>query len=632
MKRRLKKKGLTKGMPSAVVLSIAIHVALFLLAGMLVVFTVVKKEEQKFVPPKAVDRPKMKLKKPKVKVKKTSKPKSTTRIVTKINRASMPDIQLPEMSGMGGGLADAMGGFDTLPDLSEPTMYGAMQSIGSDFEGTFYDSKRGRNGKILSGVDTSGNDWRQQIHKFLVRGWDASVFSRYYRAPKKLYATSLAVPVSRSSLAPLAFGDEQAVGALWHVHYKGQLVHKEGITFRFWGSADEFMAVRVDGKLVLCVSWDAADLRYDAIFRGQVFGSLWTSTSADSRKYFIGNTKAVVGDWITLEPGEPLDMEILIGDNGGKGGFFLAIEEEGVEYGRNRQGCPIFPVFRTAPLSHEVLDLVYKSFPADEMCLTNGPVFCDYDVSGKEKSVVPPSGGMEPEPVVSEGDSKEEMRMWTMADGQTVEAEFVNIFGGKVVLKNAKGKTRKIPKAQLSAGDIEYAELASPPEFNVNVLKTFRQVDFSGGFYDINGWERPPESQGRYGVQLKQSSAGEYNHGLEFEMFVIGKQWRRSKYLLLDRQSGVFNPAQEKGRFFEFRSERKVVIALDEYDQLTFGEEYYGYVVTIVDKRGKLIALESSHKWLPGILENLRKLSVGNFMDETGGRTYPDRPGKNYRY
>ena len=107
-----KKKGITKGMPSAVLLSILIHVALFLLAGILVVFTVVKKEEQKFTPPKAVERPKMKLKKPKVKVKKTSKPKPTTRIVTKMNRAGMPDVQLPEMSDMGEGLA---GGFDLAP-------------------------------------------------------------------------------------------------------------------------------------------------------------------------------------------------------------------------------------------------------------------------------------------------------------------------------------------------------------------------------------------------------------------------------------------------------------------------------------------------------------------------------------
>ena len=131
IKKNSKKRGVktTKGTPSAVLLSILIHAALFLLAGTLVVFTVVKKREVEFEPPKAVERPKMKLKKPKVKIKKTSRPKPTQRIVTKLDRASMPDIQLPEMSGMGEGLGDAVGGFDMLPDLSEASYFGTGQSI-----------------------------------------------------------------------------------------------------------------------------------------------------------------------------------------------------------------------------------------------------------------------------------------------------------------------------------------------------------------------------------------------------------------------------------------------------------------------------------------------------------------------
>jgi len=83
----------SKGAPSGFVISLAVHAVAFLLAGMLVVFNVVKKEEKKFVPPKPVDRPKMKLKKPKVKIKKNSKPKSTTPIVTKVKRASMWQVR-----------------------------------------------------------------------------------------------------------------------------------------------------------------------------------------------------------------------------------------------------------------------------------------------------------------------------------------------------------------------------------------------------------------------------------------------------------------------------------------------------------------------------------------------------------
>jgi hypothetical protein len=93
-----------KGAPSGLVISLLVHAAAFMLAGLLVVFNVVNKEEKKFVPPKPVDRPKMKLKKPKVKVKKNAKPKSSERIVTKVTKANMPDIQLPELSGIGDGI------------------------------------------------------------------------------------------------------------------------------------------------------------------------------------------------------------------------------------------------------------------------------------------------------------------------------------------------------------------------------------------------------------------------------------------------------------------------------------------------------------------------------------------------
>jgi len=323
-------------MPSAVVLSIVIHAALFLLAGMLVVFTVVKKEEKKFSPPKAVERPKMKLKKPKVKIKKTSRPKPTTRIVTKMNRASMPDIQLPEMSGMGEGLGGGIGGFDMMPDLEEVTIFGTGQSIGNDFVGTFYDFKRDRSGRnIPHSLDKAAQD----IKEFIRSGWKASELSRYYRAPKKLYATSFIMTAVPSAVAAWAFGEYETIGYQWMVHYKGKLVHNEAITFRFWGYGDDFMAVAVDGKLVLSTGWSD----YAARITPQ-----WRTHSAKSFQYWLGNGKAVVGDWITLEPGVAHDMDFLATEMpGGTFSAALLVEVQGVEYERNRQPGPILPVFKT---------------------------------------------------------------------------------------------------------------------------------------------------------------------------------------------------------------------------------------------------------------------------------------------
>ena len=283
-------KSVNRGAPSGFVISLLVHAAAFTLAGLLVVFTVHQKEEKKFVPPKPVDRPKMKLKKPKVKVKKSAKPKSTTRIVTKVKRADMPDIQLPEMSGMGDGLGGGLGGFEIMPDLGELTLLGSSQTIGNDLEGTFYDFNRDRRGGYIS---MDGDNWQRGVHNFMRRGWRSSTLSKYYRAPKKIYTTCLVIPPVLSSIAPSAFGDKDAAGVYWMVHYKGQIAHKEGITFRFRAVGDGFIGVRVNGEMVLATEWTHIDTGLSNMDVA-ITGNLWESDSADSRKYVMGNSRAVV--------------------------------------------------------------------------------------------------------------------------------------------------------------------------------------------------------------------------------------------------------------------------------------------------------------------------------------------------
>lgn len=228
------------------------------------------------------------------------------------------------------------------------------------------------------------------------------------------------------------------------------------------------------------------------------------------------------------------------------------------------------------------------------------------------------------------------MRTWTFTDGRTIEAEFVNTFAGKVVLKNAKGKTRKISMDKLSAEDLEYTELASPPTLKIDFLKGLKQKIYRGGFYDVAFWHHYPDTRGHYGVRLKQTSTGDYNHELQVEMFAIGQQRQRvdGKYLLLDRQKTVFTPAEESQRTYEFQSPHEVV--LDNYVETHYktvhGEKYTGFLVTVTDARGEMIAVESSSQWLIDNLENLKKLSIGNYMDKTCTRAFPARPKPSPHY
>uniref|UniRef100_UPI0035643F39 vWA domain-containing protein n=1 Tax=Pontiella sp. TaxID=2837462 RepID=UPI0035643F39 len=66
--------------------------------------------------------PKMKLKKPQVLVRKSAKPKTSTRIVTKVGRATMPNIQLPERVGMAGGI----GSMVDADALAQPSVFGRV--------------------------------------------------------------------------------------------------------------------------------------------------------------------------------------------------------------------------------------------------------------------------------------------------------------------------------------------------------------------------------------------------------------------------------------------------------------------------------------------------------------------------
>ncbi|MDF7825481.1 hypothetical protein P4B35_15750 [Pontiellaceae bacterium B12227] len=98
---------------SAALVSLGIHAVLIVIALSFVAVTVIQKEDQNFEA-KPVNRPKMQLKKLQVPVnikrKKTQKPKLRKRIVVqpKLNQ-NVPDIKMPEITGVKGGLGNAAG-------------------------------------------------------------------------------------------------------------------------------------------------------------------------------------------------------------------------------------------------------------------------------------------------------------------------------------------------------------------------------------------------------------------------------------------------------------------------------------------------------------------------------------------
>jgi len=376
MKRLVNKtKGLIRGTSTSVLLSVVIHAAFFFGAGVWVVFKFIDAQVAKFVPPPPVERPKMQLKKLRVKVKPSTKPRKTTQRITSTRKTGVvPDIQLPEMTGMGAGLEDSIGGFEMLTDLSAMTMFGGGKSMGNDLEGTFYHFMRDRSGIQIPGMRPAygANPPRfyKAVEQFLNNGWSPTAFSPYYRAPAKLYATHIMIPPRSSALGPDSFGIEENIeAALWVIHYKGKIAHPKGGKFRFLGMADDLLMVRMDGKLILDANIPS---------HSRHLNMEWKSSSDEHQKYRLGPGGALVGDWFTLLPGQPADVEILVSEVPG-GWFFamLLIQEFGVDYPKNKYDAPILPIFKTMEFpEHIIEEIKYGLIPGDASL--DGPVFSVY--------------------------------------------------------------------------------------------------------------------------------------------------------------------------------------------------------------------------------------------------------------
>ena len=221
-----------------------------------------------------------------------------------------------------------------------------------------------------------------------------------------------------------------------------------------------------------------------------------------------------------------------------------------------------------------------------------------------------------------------EILTWQLDDGRTLEAEFVRILFDKIMLKDTAGKEWTIPQESLvlTDEDREFLELENPPKLDLLIRKSIERKNFAM----IRGAEnRPPEQRGTFGAKVVQKSSAEYNHPLTVEYFVIGQEIKGDRYIVLDRKKETFIPTKENDGTLEFYSGRLVRMtdlwdAHPNYSRR--GEQYYGFIITVKDKRGKLIAVDASNDWLQDYLGNLENLRIGNYMDKTCLRTYPSRP------
>ncbi|MEZ0386219.1 MAG: hypothetical protein ACAI34_04065 [Verrucomicrobium sp.] len=214
-------------------------------------------------------------------------------------------------------------------------LFGSKEKDAAGLIAIIYDLKQTQSRQPSN---VSAGEYPDVVKEFLQKGWDELVLNRFFRITRPLYSTQIFIPRISADVAPKAYGVDNVMRpSAWVIHYKGQVSPPEDGTYRFAGYADDVLAVAVNNKTV-CIG-----ARPDMEMK-----SLWKSTENEGADAFNGNL--MYGDWIPMKKGEPIDLDVLVGERpGGDFCAFLLFQKQGVDYPKDRSGKLILPVFQLAP-------------------------------------------------------------------------------------------------------------------------------------------------------------------------------------------------------------------------------------------------------------------------------------------
>jgi len=239
--------------------------------------------------------------------------------------------------GFGDGMGSGMGGAGPM------NPFGMLNPNANALVGTLYDMKQDPQHKAtgmtppkLVGV----------IRDFTEHGWnERALAAKYYQASKKLYQTRIYIPLMTADAAPKAFDcDKEVQPSHWLVIYRGNITPSKSGHFRFVGSSDDVLVVRLNRQNVFDHGFAAgtAGLHGFTKTKPPVFYKY-----PDNPHYNDNVNGYAVGPEFEVHTGTTYPIEILISEvPGGYFGASLLLQEEGVDYSKCSTGAPILPLFR----------------------------------------------------------------------------------------------------------------------------------------------------------------------------------------------------------------------------------------------------------------------------------------------
>lgn len=206
-------------------------------------------------------------------------------------------------------------------------------------------------------------------------------------------------------------------------------------------------------------------------------------------------------------------------------------------------------------------------------------------------------------------------RIWTDKNGNSIEAEFVCISAGKVVIRDKQGKQYRFDPKKLSAKDQEFLKTSIPPEIEIVFSKKQdrRNKDYSYYADVFMSGE----------IEVLKKNREPYAREMKVVFMMVGEDQRTRNYIMLDRVEATFDFKTSKS--FELAGNR-FKMQEDRYDN-SYGTKYEGYLAVVLDDGGNLICKKSSRNDFEENAEKALELKTGDrfgksFSKEQAIRSY----------
>ena len=371
-------------------LSIVVHLLFGMMAAYLIVQHIPAKRRENFASAATGPTAPQQAREHKVQMQKqqqrASAPMALKRVTTTgASKTALPDVPalstlsaptMPSaMAGMAGrGLGLGLGASGSAGGGGgggAPTFFGFRGESGSGLVGAFYDYKMDQGYQPIKPFDdkTFGTMVRAMLP---VDGpWHPEQPYKHFLSPAKLHGRYFIFPAIQDTEAGAAFQSPRSGPGHWLAVYHGSFSSATGGSFRFVGFGDNVMIVQVGMHMVL----DASDHGYTGQKR-EGLGNI-----AFPKK---GSTPLFAGEWFNLSGGEPKEIAIAVGDEGGIFCSGLFIQPRSMTYAQGANGIPKLPVFLLGTPTEADKQLLGKSLPLE--CL-QGPFFQAVAPSSAESSI-----------------------------------------------------------------------------------------------------------------------------------------------------------------------------------------------------------------------------------------------------